>query len=572
MAFSVGIDLGTTNTVVSTARRGVTSNIEVTTEAIDQIVNEEWGDIESSTLLPSVLYVNNGLHNVGLIAKEMKGQSSNRVIFNSKNYMGENDYKWEIDDKEYSPEMVASYFLSAVRKHLLQKYRDEESIDTAVITVPASFNIDQRNATKTAAKLAGFKGDITLISEPTAAVLDFINEQSKLQDCDKFIDLNDFKNILVFDLGGGTCDVAILKVKINGKEIYVEELAVSPHTLIGGANFEAYAVEGIIKDFEKENNISLIKELDNDSYRKLKSMLSVYLEKAKIFFAGKYFQYNDGIRDIANIENELSRLIGIPNVINGKPFRFDLTMKRYNEYINTLLIKESMENIIAPIESTLRASNLSSSEIDYIFCVGGMTKYPAVWDAISRYFGKEPLKFTDSMESVSRGAAIYHHYDIKSEPICGLPDNIRNKEENEEVIDIIPTLPQTVYLNVKDGFPIPLIEAKTKAGTPIIHDDLIKVTSEVGVSLELYAGMSFFDPDLKRLENVHLKFPVGVSTGTDISLKLEYTQKGILVFEAWIKDRPEIKINLTLEGSQLEDKDIKELNEEYKFDDVRGVM
>lgn len=275
MAFSVGIDLGTTNTVVSTARRGVTSNIEVTTEAIDQIVNEEWGDIESSTLLPSVLYVNNGLHNVGLIAKEMKGQSSNRVIFNSKNYMGENDYKWEIDDKEYSPEMVASYFLSAVRKHLLQKYRDEESIDTAVITVPASFNIDQRNATKTAAKLAGFKGDITLISEPTAAVLDFINEQSKLQDCDKFIDLNDFKNILVFDLGGGTCDVAILKVKINGKEIYVEELAVSPHTLIGGANFEAYAVEGIIKDFEKENNISLIKELDNDSYRKLKSMLSV---------------------------------------------------------------------------------------------------------------------------------------------------------------------------------------------------------------------------------------------------------------------------------------------------------
>lgn len=254
MAFSVGIDLGTTNTVVSTARRGISSNIEVTTEAIDQIVNEEWGDIESSTLLPSVLYVNNGLHNVGLMAREMKGQSSNRVIFSSKNYMGENDYKWEIDDKEYSPEIVASYFLSAVRKHLLQKYRDEESIDSAVITVPASFNIDQRNATKTAAKLAGFNGDIILISEPTAAVLDFINEQSKLQDCDKFIDLNDYKNILVFDLGGGTCDVSVLQVKINGKNIYVEEVAVSPHTLIGGANFEAYAVEGIIKDFEKQNN------------------------------------------------------------------------------------------------------------------------------------------------------------------------------------------------------------------------------------------------------------------------------------------------------------------------------
>lgn len=570
MAFSVGIDLGTTNTVVSTARRGISSNIEVTTEAIDQIVNEEWGDIESSTLLPSVLYVNNGLHNVGLMAREMKGQSSNRVIFSSKNYMGENDYKWEIDDKEYSPEIVASYFLSAVRKHLLQKYRDEESIDSAVITVPASFNIDQRNATKTAAKLAGFNGDIILISEPTAAVLDFINEQSKLQDCDKFIDLNDYKNILVFDLGGGTCDVSVLQVKINGKNIYVEEVAVSPHTLIGGANFEAYAVEGIIKDFEKQNNISLIKELDTESYRKLKSMLSVYLEKAKIFFAGKYLQFNDGVRDIENIENELSRLIGIPNVVNGKPFRFDLTMKRYNEYISTLLTKESKENIFAPIESTLRSSNLKSSEIDYVFCVGGMTKYPAVWNAISNYFGKEPLKFTDSMESVSRGAAIYHHYNVKEKPSTEPPED--SGAVGTVIEDVTPTLPQTIYLNVKDGFPVPLIEAKTKAGTPVIHEDLIEVTSEVGVSLELYAGMSFFDPDLKRLENVKLNFPVGVSAGTNISLKLEYTQKGILLFEAWIKDRPEIKINLTLEGSQLEDEDIEKLNKEYKFDDVRGVI
>lgn len=570
MAFSVGIDLGTTNTVVSTARRGISSNIEVTTEAIDQIVDEEWGDIESSTLLPSVLYVNNGLHNVGLMAREMKGQSSNRVIFSSKNYMGENDYKWEIDDKEYSPEIVASYFLSAVRKHLLQKYRDEESIDSAVITVPASFNIDQRNATKTAAKLAGFNGDIILISEPTAAVLDFINEQSKLQDCDKFIDLNDYKNILVFDLGGGTCDVSVLQVKINGKNIYVEEVAVSPHTLIGGANFEAYAVEGIIKDFEKQNNISLIKELDTESYRKLKSMLSVYLEKAKIFFAGKYLQFNDGVRDIENIENELSRLIGIPNVVNGKPFRFDLTMKRYNEYISTLLTKESKENIFAPIESTLRSSNLKSSEIDYVFCVGGMTKYPAVWNAISNYFGKEPLKFTDSMESVSRGAAIYHHYNVKEKPSTEPPED--SGDVGTVIEDVTPTLPQTIYLNVKDGFPVPLIEAKTKAGTPVIHEDLIEVTSEVGVSLELYAGMSFFDPDLKRLENVKLNFPVGVSAGTNISLKLEYTQKGILLFEAWIKDRPEIKINLTLEGSQLEDEDIEKLNKEYKFDDVRGVI
>ena len=577
MAFSVGIDLGTTNTVVSTARRGINSNIEVLTESIDQIVNEEWGDMESSTLLPSVLYVNNSLHNVGLIAKEMKGQTSNRVIFNSKNYMGESDYRWEIDDKEYTPELVASYFLSAVRKHLMQKYKDEESINTAVITVPASFNIDQRNATTTAAKIAGFNGDITLISEPTAAILDFINEQSKIEDCDKFIDLKDFKNILVFDLGGGTCDVAVLKVKIKGKDIYVEEVAVSPHTLIGGANFDAYAVEGIIKDFEKENNISLTKELDKEDMKKLKRMLVVYLEKAKIFFSGKYFQYNDGNTDLKEVEKEISRLIGIPNVINGKPFKLNLTMERYNQYISSLLNKESKENIIAPIDATLRSSNLCIDEIDYVFCVGGMTKYPAVWNTISQYFSKEPLKFTDSMESVSRGASIYHYYNIinivnykKIENDISVEENTINEGNN--VIDITSTLPQTIYLNVKNGFPIPLIEAKSKAGEPIIHEDLIKVSSEIGIALELYAGSSIFDPDLKRLENVNLNFPVGVKVGSPVALKLEWTRKGILMFEAWIKDNPEIKINLTLEGNQILDEEIDEVKKEYGVAEVGGIM
>ena len=568
MAFSVGIDLGTTNTVVSTARRGINSNVEVLTEAIDQVINEEWGEIQSSTLLPSVLYVNNGLHNVGLMAKEMKGQSANRVIFNSKNYIGESDYRWKIDDKEYSPEKVASYFLSAVRKHLKQKYREDESIESAVITVPASFNIDQRNSTKTAAKLAGFKGDITLISEPTAAILDFINEQSKLQDNDKFIELNDFKNVLVFDLGGGTCDVAVLRIKINGKEIYVEEVAVSPHTLIGGANFDAYAVEGIIKDFEKENNMLLKNILDDESYKKLKGMLLVYLEKAKIFFAGKYLQQSDECDDLNELQKNIKRIIGIPNAVNGQPFKYNLTMERYNEYITPLLNKESKENVISPIESALRSSKLEAKDIDYVFCVGGMTKYPEVWKTITSFFGKEPLKFTDSMESVSRGAAIYQHYDIIN---LERRDNKLNIEE-EMVVDIIPTLPQTVFLNVKDGFPIPLIKAQTKAGTPIIHDNLIKVTSEIGLSLELYAGMSCFDPDLKRLENVKLIFPVGIKSGTDITLKIEYTQKGVLMFEAWIKDNPDIKINLTLEGSQLDESEIEGTNKEYGIDEVRGII
>lgn len=562
MAFSVGIDLGTTNTVVSIGRRGINNTIEVTTEAIDQI-SEDGFSMKSSTLLPSVLYVNDNQHNVGLVAKAMKGQSANRVIFNSKNRIGDNECKWEIDNKEYTPEIVASYFLSAVRRQLENKYNDKESIQSAVITVPASFNIDQRNATKRAAQLAGFDEDIILISEPTAAILDLINEQSKIIDEDRVCDFSDFKNILVFDLGGGTCDVAILSVKIKGKEVYVEERAVSPHTLIGGTSFDMYALKGIIRDFEKENNIKLQKLLTQEEYKELSNKLLVMLENAKIFFTTKYFQFGNDIN-----EENVNIPIQIPNVIEGKPFKYTLSMKKYNEYIKSLLVSESNENIIKPIEETLKLIEYNKDDIDYIFCVGGMTKYPKVIETIRNYFGKEILKFTDLMESVSRGAAIYHYYDIKE--IKKYENNFSDEEKKDFIL--IPKLPQTVFLNVKNGLPIPLIEAQTEAGTPKIWEDIIEVNSESRLELELYTGISIWDPNLKRLENAVLDFPIGIEHGSKISLKIEYTQKGILLFEAWIKNKPEIKINLTLEGEKLNEEDIKAFNDEYAIKDVRGIM
>lgn len=562
MAFSVGIDLGTTNTVVSTARRGVNGSIEVITEKIPQI-GEDGYSLETDTLIPSVLYVNDGEHNVGKIAKAMKGQNTSRVISNSKNFMGLSDYYWKIDQKEYSPELVASYFLSAARKYLLDNYNKEEQLKTAVITVPASFNIDQRNATKMAAKLAGFDGDITLISEPTAAILDFINEQSKLADEDKYLDFSDYKSVLVFDLGGGTCDVAVLRIKIQGREIYVEEVSVSPHTLLGGTDFDAYAVEGVIKDFSKENNINLTSEISNEALKELKDKLLTAMEKTKMYFVSRYFaKKNQNESEEIDLET-IQFTIQIPQAIKDKPFKYTLTMKKYDRYIKALLDSSSEKNIISPIEDTLRSCNMDKNHIDYVFCVGGMTKYPEVIKSVNEFFEKESIKFMDSMESVSRGAAIYHHYDIK--------EVTSEKNEDKTLIDIIPTLPQTVFLNVKNNFPKALIEAKTKANTPVIYEDLIEISSQVGVVLELYTGKSQFDPNMQRLNNIKINFPYGVELGSKISLKLEYTQKGILNFEAWIKDHPEINTKITLEGTQMDDSEINEFKEKYKIEDVKGV-
>ena len=188
-----------------------------------------------------------------------------------------------------------------------------------------------------------------------------------------------------------------------------------------------------------------------------------------------------------------------------------------------------------------------------------MTKYPKVEDRIKEYFGKAPLKLADSMQSVSRGASIYHYYDI---------ENIKSETE----YTVIPKLPQTIYLNVRNGFPIALIEANTKAGTPVVHENLIEVTSETGVSLELYAGMKFYDPQLKKLQNLHLDFPQGIKVGSKISLKLEYTEKGMLLFEAWVEGREDISIDTSIEGLELKDEEIKNIDAGFGISEVRGLL
>lgn len=563
MTFSIGIDLGTTNTVVSTARRGNNGNIEVKTEKIDQLSEDGLG-LDSSTLLPSVLYVNDGEHYVGKYAKAMKTQSMYNVIWNSKNYIGDKDHNWEIEGKVYSPQLVASYYLRAIKKYLEQKYQDEQDINDVVITVPASFEIQQRLATKEAAILAGFSGNITLISEPTSAMLDFINDQSKLIDEDKVLDLTDYKNILVFDLGGGTCDVAILKIKAAGKQVDVEELAVSPHTLIGGTNFDVYGTEGLISDYNKEHNIKLNEVLSKEQYSLLKGILLSKLEAIKTHFSAKYKTSLD--KD--NLLEKLKLTVQVPNILNGKAFKKEISIKRYNEYISPLLDEESDFNIFQPIKEAIRNADLKLNDIDYVFCVGGMSQYPAVLEALNNYFNKEPLTYCDSMESVSRGAAVYQYYELDS-------DNSKNEKETDKkdsLVKVIPKLPNTVYLNVKKGFPIPLIEKNTPAGTPVVLKDIVKVTSNTNVVLELFSGTSIFDPKMKRLNNAILKFPYAVEEDTKITMELLYTRKGILEFKAYLSENKDIQLKVIFENSDLSNEEIKNIAKDYKINDVEGVL
>lgn len=537
--YSVGIDLGTTNTVVSTARKNISGGLDITVEKIEQF-GEDGYSIISDTLLPSVLYTNsNGEHFVGRYAKKMRSQMPKNCIACSKNYMGM-DYKWNIGGSEYTPELVASSYLSIVKKYLDDRYKDEER--SVVVTVPASFDIDQRNATKKAMKLAGFEDDITLISEPTSAILDFINYQSNLKE--HLINLDTYKNILVFDIGGGTCDVAILKTKINNGNVDLTELSVSPHTLLGGSTFDSYVVTGILNDFEKQNKIKLKEKLSKDEYSILVNTLLTRVEERKIYFTSRYKFSN-------NKEDSISSKIVVPNL--SIEFEYDLTMAKMNEYVTALFDKNSDENIVQPIDEALNSIHMSKEDIDYVFIVGGMSNYPLVKRKLDEYLGKESLTFLNSMEAISRGASCYPYLGVVS----------HNIDSNNEV-DIIPTLPNSVFLNVGSGLPLLLIEEHTPAGSPKELDRVIKTSNATGVELELFSGRSLYDPNLKKLFNKKLVFEYGVPVGSDISLKVEYTNKGVLEFTAWLSDNPSIKLSNSL--------DTFDIKQDDKSIEVKGVI
>ncbi|MGL4874064.1 MAG: Hsp70 family protein [Clostridium sp.] len=568
MGYSIGIDLGTTNTVLSVGRRGFNGEVIVQTEEIEQIDEDGMG-IKTDKLLPSVLYIEDGIPSVGIIAKAMKGQTLDNIIFNSKNRIGEDECIWKIENKEYTPEIVASYFLKAVRKQLEERYGydEDDSLNRAVITVPASFNSDQKNATKRAAQIAGFKDEIILISEPTAAILDLINEESKRKDEDRVCDFSEFKNVLVFDLGGGTCDVSILRIKLKGKEVYVEEEGVSPHTLIGGTSFDVYGVNGVLRDYEKENKIKLDEILSKSEFRVLKGKLLVVLEKVKTFFSSKIL---NSIRNGVEVDEENIKFpIQIPGVINGNPFKYEISIKKYNEYISSLLDENSEENIIKPIKEALNTVDYTNEDIDYIFCVGGMTRYKKVVDVLEEYLGKKVLKLTDTMESVSRGAAIYHYYEIKG------VDELEKSEyeyDTKKKYIVTPKLPQSVFLNVKNGLPVELIKAQTKAEVVVEHLNLLEVTSEVGITLDLYVGRSIYDPNLKGISNGTINFEKGVPLKSKISLTIEYRKDGSLEFNAWIEGMEDIKINLAIEGEKLEEREILKIRDKYNIDRVGGIL
>ncbi|MCD8760468.1 molecular chaperone DnaK [Mammaliicoccus sciuri] len=347
MSKVIGIDLGTTNSVVSVLEGGEPKVIQ---------------NPEGNRTTPSVVAFKDGETQVGEVAKRQAVTNPN-TIQSVKRHMG-TDYKEKVEDKEYTPQEISAMILQNL-KSTAESYLGEK-VTKAVITVPAYFNDSERQATKDAGRIAGLEVE-RIINEPTAAALAYGLDKTETD-----------QKVLVFDLGGGTFDVSILEL---GDGVF-EVLATAGDNKLGGDDFDDVIIKYLVEEFKKENSIDLSQ--DKMALQRLKDAA----EKAK--------------KDLSGVSSTQISLPFISGGANG-PLHLETTLSRAKfESLTSDLVERTM----GPTRQAMKDAGLSNSDIDEVILVGGSTRIPAVQEAIKKEIGKEPNKGVNPDEVVAMGAAI----------------------------------------------------------------------------------------------------------------------------------------------------------------------
>lgn len=348
MSKIIGIDLGTTNSVVAVMEGGEPTVI--TTQ-------------EGGRLTPSVVgFTKNGERLVGQLAKRQAVSNPERTISSIKRHMG-TKYTVTIDGKDYTPEQISAMILEKMKGDA-ERYLGER-VTEAVITVPAYFNDSQRQATKDAGRIAGL--DVKrIINEPTAAALAY------------GIDKSDDKTVLVYDLGGGTFDVSILEL---GDGVF-EVKSTTGDTHLGGDDFDHRIMDWMTDEFKKQNGIDLTG--DKMAMQRIREAA----EKAKI-----------------ELSSMMTTNINLPFITAGangpQHLDMDLTRAKFDSMTSDLV-----DRTIQCVHTALSDAKMTVNDIDKILLVGGSSRIPAVQEAIKRVLGKEPAHGVNPDECVAVGAAI----------------------------------------------------------------------------------------------------------------------------------------------------------------------
>ncbi|WP_424357472.1 molecular chaperone DnaK [Methanocella sp. MCL-LM] len=348
MSKILGIDLGTSNSEAAIMEGGKPVIIP---------------SAEGARMFPSVVaFTKSGERLVGEAARRQAVTNPERTIMAIKRKMG-TDYKVDIDGKKYTPQEISAMILQKIKQDA-EAYLGEK-ITKAVITVPAYFNDNQRQATKDAGTIAGLEV-LRVINEPTAAALAF------------GLDKKGSQKILVFDLGGGTLDVTIMEM---GDGVF-EVLSTSGDTQLGGTDMDNKIIDYIASQFKKDTGIDL--RNDKMAMQRLRDSA----EKAKI-----------------ELSSTLQTQINLPFITadasGPKHLDMVLTRAKLEE-----LVRDVVDRCYAPMRQAISDAKLAANQIDRIILVGGPTRMPVVIETIKKFFGKEPERGIDPMECVAMGASI----------------------------------------------------------------------------------------------------------------------------------------------------------------------
>jgi len=411
----IGIDLGTTNSVVAVMSGGEPMVIPTA---------------EGERLLPSVVAINkNGERIVGRAARNQAIVNPENTVFSIKRFMGRKykdpevqrtlsrvpykvteapngDVRVVMDGKEYSPPEISAMILAKLKKDA-ETYLGE-TITQAVITVPAYFNDAQRNATKDAGKIAGLEV-LRIINEPTASSLAYGLDKKKNE------------TIAVYDLGGGTFDISILEV---GDGVF-QVKSTSGDTFLGGDDYDQRVMDYLIEEFKKTQGM----DLHND--RQALQRLKEAAEKAKI-----------------ELSTVMETEINLPYLTADASGPKHLVMKFSRSKLDQLT-NDLTEKTIQPVKSALKDAGLKPADINEIVMVGGMTRMPAVMDVVRKEFNKEPHKGVNPDEVVAVGAAIQAGV---------LGGDVKD-------ILLLDVTPLTLSIETLGGVATPLIERNTTIPT-----------------------------------------------------------------------------------------------------------
>ncbi|HEX2153257.1 MAG TPA: molecular chaperone DnaK [Acidimicrobiia bacterium] len=348
MARAVGIDLGTTNSVIASLEGGDPTVIP---------------NAEGARTTPSVVAFKEGEILVGEVAKRQAITNPDKTVRSIKRHMGESDWSIEANGKTYTPQEISARILMKLK-------RDAESylgtpVTDAVITVPAYFNDAQRQATKEAGQIAGLNV-LRIINEPTAASLAY------------GLDKEGDQTILVYDLGGGTFDVSVLEI---GEGVF-EVKATSGDTHLGGDDWDQVIIDWLVKTFENDHGVDLSK--DRMAVQRLKEAA----EKAKI--------------ELSSVAETEVNLPFITATAEG-PLHLQqrLTRSEFEKLSSGLLDRTK-----APFHQAIKDAGIDVAEIEHVVLVGGSTRMPAVQELVKELTGKEPHKGVNPDEVVAAGAAI----------------------------------------------------------------------------------------------------------------------------------------------------------------------